>query len=420
MTNTVLSSRRPGALQGWTLVSATWLSVIASAVIAPVLPAIGAQFHDQPHVSVLVSFVATLPALFVALLAGPFGLLADRIGHRRVLLAGVSLYGFCGVAPHWLNSLDAIVVTRAGVGIMEAMIMTCANAIIGDYFHGEERERWLAYETGTASIVAIGMVALGGILGEGGWRQPFLVYSLGFLLAPLVLAFTWNPAIGEHGSPESSDPTPLAKEKFRWNKLIWICLITVFASTAFYIVIVQLGFLLTERGFASSRLIGFAAAISALATPAGAILFRVLRIHISAKLALSFALSAAGFFVVAISRSYGMTVVGATINGLGSGIILPALITWALATLPPHVRGRGTGAWQSAMFFGQFISPLIMLALARLLGTLSLGVLAYAIFCSIACVIAAGFLLKQRRLPQLPHGSSYDEAQALPLRRSQS
>ena len=388
--------RSPGALQGWTLVSTTWLSVIASAVIAPVLPAIGAQFKAQPHVSLLVSFVATLPALFVALLAGPFGLLADRVGHRKVLLYGVSLYGFCGIAPHWLNSLDAIVITRAGVGIMEAMIMTCSNAIIGDYFYGEERERWLAYETGTASIVAILMVAIGGVLGEGGWRQPFLVYGLGFFLAPLVIAFIWDPDVVQGAQADVRSLLEPTEEEFRWSKMVWICLITVFASTAFYVVIVQLGFLLTERGFASPRLIGMAAAISALATPAGAMTFRLLRLPISGKLAISFAFSALGFLILGLSHSYFWTVVSATINGFGSGIVLPALITWALSNLGPSVRGRGTGAWQSSMFFGQFISPLIVLWLARTLGSLSSAVLAYAIACSIACLFALVFFLRLR------------------------
>ena len=126
-----------------------------------------------------------------------------------------------------------------------------------------------------------------------------------------------------------------------------ICLITVFASTAFYVVIVQLGFLLTERGFASPRLIGMAAAISALATPAGAMTFRLLRLPISGKLAISFAFSALGFLILGLSHSYFWTVVSATINGFGSGIVLPALITWALSNLGPSVRGRGTGAWES-------------------------------------------------------------------------
>lgn len=394
------------AVQGWTLVSTTWLSVIATAVVGPVLPRISEHFHDDAHVAVMVSFVATLPGLFVALLAAPAGILADRVGHRRLLLAGVSLYGFLGTAPLWLNSLGSIVTSRAGVGIMEAVILTCSNALIADYFQGDEREKWLAYETGTATIVAIIMVSIGGALGESSWRYPFFMYALGFILVPLVVAFTWEPRTtsgsavereSSHGQNEHDEG-----EEFHWNKLLWICAITVFASTAFFVVMVQLGFLLTQRGYASPRLIGMGAAISALAFPVGAVIFRVLRVPVAAKLALSFAFSAAGFYIVALSHTYSVTILGATVNGLGCGMVLPTLITWALSTLPPTVRGRGTGAWQTAMFLGQFISPLIILGLTHLLGTLSHAVLAYGIACSAACVFALLFLVRLRGVaPQM-------------------
>jgi MFS family permease len=206
-----------------------------------VLPKIAEQFQGAPHVAVMVSLVATLPALFVALLAGPFGMLADRIGHRRTLLWGVGVYGFCGTAPYWLKSIESIVVSRAGVGITEAVIMTCSTAMLGDYFAADEREKWLAYETGTATIIAIVMVAIGGSLGESTWRLPFTMYAFGFLLLPLVAYFTWEPSRAAAAERQGSLGEE-KKEVFRWGGLISICLVTVFAATAFYVVIVQLGF----------------------------------------------------------------------------------------------------------------------------------------------------------------------------------
>jgi MFS family permease len=389
----VSHEREASALQGWVLIAASWLSVIASAVIAPVLPKIAEEFQNVPHVAVKVSLVATLPALFVALLASPFGMLADRVGHRRTLLWGVGVYGFCGTAPYWLKSIEGIVVSRAGVGITEAVIMTCSTAMLGDYFQGDQRERWLAYQTGTATIIAIVMVAIGGALGESTWRLPFTMYAFGFLLVPLVAFFTWEPSHLTAADQESL-PAESKKRVFRWSDLGFICLITVFAATAFYVVLVQLGFILTEDGYSSPRLIGMGAALSSLAVPVGAILFRVLRIPVGGKLALSFTFSSLGFFVIAFSHSYTPIVIGAAINGVGSGMVLPTLITWALSKLPPEVRGRGTGAWQGSFFFGQFASPLIILGLIRISGSLSSAVLTYAVACALAAAVALVLLFR--------------------------
>src|SRR5471032_2311326 len=81
--------RLPGAAQGWVLIATAWLSVIASSLIGPVLPTMARVFAAVPAVSLKLSLIATLPALFVALLATPFGAAGDRFGHRRVLFWAV-------------------------------------------------------------------------------------------------------------------------------------------------------------------------------------------------------------------------------------------------------------------------------------------------------------------------------------------
>ena len=394
----VRREKSPGALQAWILIAATWLAVMASAIIAPVLPKITATFRGTSHEELMVALIATLPALFISLLAVPFGLLADNVGRRRLLLCGLIIYGFFGISPLWLHSLGGIVASRAGVGFTEAMIMTAATAMIGDYFSDKRREHWFALQTGSANVIAILMIGIGGLLGETSWRAPFGIYGLSFLLIPLVLFFIWEPRrlpklvdgvpqrLFEHGDA----PT------FRWGRTIWICIITAFVSTAFYVVVIQLGFLLTERGITSPKLIGRGTAIAVLAMPVGAVLFRFLRVRFVTKLAMSLVLSSAGFFMVALSNGYASTIAGAALNDLGSGLALPTLMSWALATLPARVRGRGTGAWQSAFAFGQFASPLLILGLAHVLGGRSHAVMAFAWACAISAVAALTIMLKRR------------------------
>jgi hypothetical protein len=99
----------------------------------------GGTLPEPPHAPLMISLVATLPALFIALFVAPFGLLADRVGRRLLLLIGLAIYGVLGVAPYWLNSLQWIVASRAGVGVTEAMITTCSTALIGDYLWGYAR-----------------------------------------------------------------------------------------------------------------------------------------------------------------------------------------------------------------------------------------------------------------------------------------
>jgi MFS family permease len=56
-------------------------------------------------------------------------------------------------------------------------------------------------------------------------------------------------------------------------------------------------------------------------------------------------------------------VVAVTINGLGIGLMLPTLITWIMAQVNFHQRGRAAGCFTAAIFAGEFISPLVVLGM---------------------------------------------------------
>jgi MFS family permease len=89
--------------------------------------------------------------LAVALLALPIGHLGDRFGRRRVLLVGLLAYGAAGIAPFWIHSLDAIIVTRFVVGVGEAIAMALSMALIAMSFTGALRQRWLAVQVASAN-----------------------------------------------------------------------------------------------------------------------------------------------------------------------------------------------------------------------------------------------------------------------------
>ena len=160
-------------LLGWVLIAASWLSVMANQVIAPVLPSMRAYFAGAAHLDVLIAATATGPSLFIALLSAAFGVLGDRVGHKRVLFAMTLVYGVVGTAPLWLATLPGIVISRALVGVAEAAVMTCSTALIIGHYAGASRGRYLALQTGSAPVVAIIVTLLGGALGAASWRYPF-------------------------------------------------------------------------------------------------------------------------------------------------------------------------------------------------------------------------------------------------------
>jgi MFS family permease len=119
-----------------------------------------------------------------------------------------------------------------------------------------------------------------------------------------------------------------------------------------------------------------------LATAIGAGSFgRLSRFTPRVLLPIEFALSGVGLVVVFASTAVPVIAFGAAITGLGTGMLLPTLLTWAVNRLHFAQRGRGTGLWTGTLFVGQFLSPIALAAIGAGIGGLQpalglLGVLA--------------------------------------------
>ncbi len=158
---TPVSERKAGTLQGVILLLPVTMAVMGLIVLVPVLPQMMQQFHAVPGAQYLIPLVLTLPALCIAVLAPIAGAIVDAIGRRRTLIGALVIYAIAGVMPIFLSSLTAIITSRIVVGAMESAVVTASTTLIGDYFHGESRERWLANQTAVASISSIFFALLG-------------------------------------------------------------------------------------------------------------------------------------------------------------------------------------------------------------------------------------------------------------------
>ncbi|MFS2127534.1 MFS transporter, partial [Pseudomonas sp. Pseusp97] len=80
-------------------------------------------------------------------------------------------------------------------------------------------------------------------------------------------------------------------------------------------------------------------------------------------LALGFATAGLGGALMALSSSHAPVVLAVLLNGLGVGLLLPTLITQVMQQVGFDQRGRATGGFTASIFAGEFVSPLLVLAL---------------------------------------------------------
>src|SRR5690606_16754846 len=206
----------------------------------------------------LVPMALTVPALCVALFAPLAGWLSDRVGRKKLLVASLLVYAGAGILPLMLAELSHIIASRIALGIAEAAIMTVATALVGDYFAGEQREKWIALQIAAGSIAAIVLIAVGGFLGETfGSRGPFLLYLLAIPIALAGASILFEPASAR--SPDRPIQTVAAL-----GPTMPLVAITLGLGIIFYTMVVQLGPILQLSGPASPGRIGVAGAIANL------------------------------------------------------------------------------------------------------------------------------------------------------------
>ena len=374
------------------------LSVMGITVLTPVVHLMLDQFKDVPHHEYwVIGGILTMPAIWILLFSPVAGWLADRYGRRNLLLLSMVVYAFVGVMPTFLDNLYLIILSRVGVGICEAVLMTVSTTLISDYFKGRARERWLASQTAVASVSALGIIYLGGRLGAAlGWRGPFYLYLYSLLLAGGGYWFIWEPAAAQ--SRSASDARPAAPVAVPWARTLGICALTVLASVSFYTVITKNAEAMVSLGVSDPAVIGEYTMLASIGVPLGTFLFWGLaRLPIGWLLLVDFALIGAGFTLMGRATEPTGYAWGSFVNQIGCGIVLPTMLVWATRGLAFSIRGRGNGMWQASFAIGQFVSGMVVTLLSKQLGGLlpTLGLMGRAalIFAVIAGV--AGILWRR-------------------------
>ncbi|GAB0117947.1 MFS transporter [Acidisoma sp. 7E03] len=360
------------AAVGWRqsviLLTGSCLPVLGAVLLGPVLPDIQRHFHATPGVAILTPLTLTLPALMIGLFSFAAGAMIDRFGRRGPLLVALLLYGLFGCAPLLLDDLHAILATRGVLGVMEAVIMTTCTTLIGDYFAAGRRRRLLALQGGIASFSATVFFAIGGALGEFGWRTPFWLYASAIVMLPLCWRLLPEPTLAPATARVDAKALGAAEPmRTPWGVLLTAYPFALVTGIALLMIPVQAGYLFNQMGVTSPAVIGLTSAANQGAVCIGALLTRrFLAAGFGKIFFIGFATAGLGLVLVAQVQTPHGLIAGGVINGFGCGVLLVGLLTWTLENLPVAVRGRGTGGFQACIFLGEFLSPLVVFALRGL------------------------------------------------------
>lgn len=357
------SINRPLALSivGLGLVTFAIGQTILFAVLGPIGRLIGLS-------EVQVGSITSASALTIAMVSPFWGRRSNEWGRRSVIVIGLLAYGvttgaFAYVA--WLGIHGVLkaaavfyllVAVRLVYALLSAGIQPAATAYIADMTSGRER---------AAGLALVGLaLAVGSVLGPA--MTLLSVYGAVVpLVGAAVLALTGGLATmfflpqGKRTDRVRQKPSlrPWDRRVLPWL-LFMFAMLVIGSSTqltaAFYI---QDLLQVTEKY--AMRLVGGAMAASAVAMiVAQGGLVQVFRPSSAVLMRGGLALAASGFLILMLAKIYLWLVVGYVVIGLGTGLLVPGILSAGSLSVDEDHQGDIAGLMGAAQAGGFVIGPL--------------------------------------------------------------
>ncbi|MEU7870396.1 MFS transporter [Dactylosporangium sp. NPDC049140] len=180
------------------LALAVTLLAVDATVLALALPALTAELAPS---STQVLWIGDAYSFALAGLLISMGTLADRIGRKRLLLAGTAVFGAASLLAALAPTAGWLIATRALLGVAGATVMPSTLSIVRNIFTDpKQRTRAVAvWSAGASGGAALGPL-VGGVLLEHFWWGSVFVINLPIMLLVLVSVALVVP--------ESRNPNP--------------------------------------------------------------------------------------------------------------------------------------------------------------------------------------------------------------------
>jgi MFS family permease len=361
---------------------------ISMVALSPVLPKIETALASNPDEALLVKMLIPVSGAAMVIGAPLTGFFVDRKGLRAVLTCNSLIFAIAGTAGFYLGDIYSLLISRLFVGLAAAGMATTSMTLINTRLQGNARARWMGFHISTAMFGSLLITPAVGLLGELGWRWPFLTYSVGLIVA----IAAWSGL----QEPRRRSATDRAKaggsgNPLRWFPLWFLPLALVMGSVT-YLPSVYLPFAAKDVGVTSPAMISFVMLADAILGATMALLFGRSQRYISSTSAFmfSFACTGGGMLAVSMAGSFAGLVAGMLIFGFGIGWFVPNLMTSLSRRVSQEQQGRAVGIVKATHYLASPLAVLAVEPIARDFGTS--GVLRAAAIASFTTVIAFAYI----------------------------
>jgi predicted MFS family arabinose efflux permease len=329
--------------------------------------------------------VSTLPSFILTPIGG---VMADRLGRKRLLVPSIFLFGIFGGGCAFAPDFKTLLILRALQGMVSALMWGVLGAVIGDLFSGQKRAEAMGLNTTISYVGYIIYPLVGGALAGLAWNYPFLPFLLAIPLGFLTLAFLRCP---EPKSEQSlRDYLGEALHYLKSLKVLWLFSASVLTYVLLYgAYLTYFSLLLGGRFQASPFIIGLFISIVGLITAMASSQVGRLsrRFSVVSLITGAFIIYALAMATISVLPSLWLCLLPTLLFGIAHGLNLPSQQVIAAGVAPFEHRAGFMAVSGTMIFLGMTIGPLIM-GLVFSLTSLNITFLAAALIALIIPVMA--------------------------------
>ncbi len=358
-----------------------------------------------------IQLLTVLPNLIII----PFMLIAGRlsVGHSQSLLVtiGLVIYLLAGVLYFFADSMIELILISGLLGVGCGIVVPLAGGLIGQYFSGQARVRYLGMKSGVSNFtIILGTLFVGLVAGKN-WHLPFIVYMIPIIplcLIPFLSSAFINkykiesaPAGSEEGKSATASASSISPLKFSGKqsfKLLMGVIIIYFVTTySSEVVSYYLPFTFDHYGLSTDNT-GTATSLYFLTcTIAGFILPKTIKYVGKDVMIIGACVVMATLYIVGFFHHYASYLIAVGIMGFAYGTMQPIIYDKATYLAPTAKESSKYFSYVlTANYIGISLTPVIVDAFGRLFNAQHDTNFSYILNGSIM-ILLIGFMLWKRK-----------------------
>ncbi|MBN2175004.1 MAG: MFS transporter [Bacteroidales bacterium] len=338
--------------------SITLIAVMGVASISPAFPSVIKAFGIESHKIAWLITVFTVPGVVLTPIAG---ILADRLGRKKILVPSLFIFAIAGSACGFAQSYEMLVIFRFFQGVGAASIGSLNVTLIGDIYSGKDRAKAMGYNASVLSLGTATYPAIGGALAMLGWYWPFFFPVLALPVGLFVLLYLKNP------EPEGNEAF-LRYLKNAFNSMANRRVIGLFILSVSTFIILYGAYLtmfplyLGEKFKATPLIIGLIASSMSVTTAiTSSRLGRLIKKYSAPVLIIvGCVLYGISLFLIPFLPGLIYMLIPAVIFGAAQGLNIPATQTFLAELSPIEYRAAFMSINGMVLRLGQTLGPLII------------------------------------------------------------